>query len=98
LNGEQDDDDDDDHLCLQDVPKLSPIYSSRRPAQLLLLNYASKLTRLTNLSSLSTIQQKLNQQDWEAIVKFGSRLTVRSRGVKGLVALCEFGMCSPACR
>jgi hypothetical protein len=72
---------------LQDVPELSPIYSSRRPPQLLLLNHASKLTHLANLSSLSIIQQKLNQHDWEAIVTFGSRLTVRLRCVQSLVAI-----------
>jgi hypothetical protein len=72
---------------LQDVPELSATSTNRQPPQLLLLGHASKLTRLTELSSLSIIQQRINRQDWEAIVTFGSQLTVRARSVRGQVAL-----------
>jgi hypothetical protein len=64
---------------LQDVPELTP--SVHAPQQRLpLLQHASKLTRLSSLSSLSLIGQQIDQQDWQALVGIGSRLTVRVMG------------------
>jgi hypothetical protein len=71
---------------LQDFPELSPpVHPANH--ELPLLQHAWKLNRLHSLSSLSLIGQKIDAQDWHALIGIGSRLTVRAADA----AACWFG-------
>jgi hypothetical protein len=61
---------------LQDLPGLLPLGLSMPKHGLPLLHNGSKLSRLTQLSSLSLIRQQIDLQDWQALLGLGSRLTV----------------------